>query len=343
MKRVPKPPERPVRLHQWLGVCPGLFRPLAKSRESRPVLDITHCLAVSELGQSEITLRFEAREALGAGEQTSLLGVLAVAQECLRTTSAFSWLTETEVDLPGRDLWESLRAVSADGSDELLRFRTTWRSISAACGGSGSGADIKLRQEHLRRLANVSVWEYVDGQRAPRRQSRLLSWVYGDDERLHLALNHRLAQALVGKPYGQVLMLERLKLRTETARVLHAALSSLVRPGFGFSVGEHKLGARLWPDWHSSAAGPTQRRRLHALRESLQQIGRLPNWTICQRDDGVVAIKRGHSESRDRETSHSRPIAAKPAIQREQNSEEKGVLTEGAHVENLGRLFLKEA
>lgn len=64
---------RVVRLAQPFGLC-QLFRPLAKDSKPRPVLN-------EQVEYAGVSLRFSAREALGAPEQTLLLALLEIAQD----------------------------------------------------------------------------------------------------------------------------------------------------------------------------------------------------------------------------------------------------------------------
>lgn len=315
--------EVPVRLHHWYGVCRGLFRPLAKSGGPRPALNVVHELAVDELGGERLTLRLEAREALGAGEQTTMLALLAIADRCLRSKSGVARLNAEAVDRVGQHLWSGLGATGDEAfAGETLRFSTSWRAICQASGAAGGGSEVLVRQEHLRRLCNVQVWEYVGTQRAPRRQSKLLSWILADDERVHVALDHRLVGALLGTPYAQVSMSERLTLRSDTARVLHAALSALVRPGQKLQVHLETLCSRLWPDWIDDINGATRRRRRLDVEKALGAIDRLPHWRVLRRPGAPLLVHRTRSGTGVRVRTQDCQIVFAPASEEERDETE---------------------
>lgn len=296
--------EVPVRMHLWYGVCAGLFRPLPRASAPRPALDVTHQLSVDELSGKRLTLRLEAREALGAGEQTTLFALLLIAYRRYRVKAGFAWLDADAPDEMGQELWHGLQPMIGDATTQQpMRFTTTWAEICRESGVSGGGSEIQVRQEHLRRLCNVQVWEFVESQNAPRRQSRLLSWILGNDERVHLAINHRLVQALLGTPYCSVLMSERLALQGDTARVLHASLSALVRPGSSTKAHIETLCRRVWPDWDSSINKATRRRRKADLEQALDDIAALPGWRISSQAGAPLLIGRKRIEASDRETT----------------------------------------
>jgi hypothetical protein len=179
---------------------------------------------------------------------------------------------------------------------------------------------VQVRQEHLRRLCNVQVWEYVGTQRAPRRQSKLLSWILGDDERVHIGLNRRLVEALLGTPYAQVSMSERLALRSDTARVLHAALSALVRPGKKMKVHIETLCSRLWPDWADTINDATRRRRRLDVENALIAIDRLPHWRVLRRVGAPLHVHRVRPGTGVRVPTQERQIALATASEDEQST-----------------------
>jgi len=312
--------EPAVRLNHWYGVCPGLFRPLARSGEPRPVLNVSHKLLTKEFADVPLTLRFDAREAPGAGEQTTLLALLAIAQQRIRTSTGVARLTADEADLAGRDLWERLRQSAPDVEGELLRFTTTWREICQAAGGSCGGAQMQVRQQHLIRLCNIQTWEYLGDSRVPHRQSQLLSWVVGDDVRVHLALNHRLVQASLGSPYAQISMGERLSLSSETAQVLHAALSAIVRPGTSTRIHTLTLCRRIWVDWDNTINDATRRRRLHDVNGALLQLDALPAWSVSSCGSGPLHIKRRNKGGIDRVTTRVRQNTRESASEPDQKT-----------------------
>ncbi len=267
-------PRRMVRVHPPIGLS-LLFRPIGKSA-SRPKLDVRYRLS------AETCLRFSAREALGVPEQTLLLVLLELAAEQYVRRPLEVLMDGTDRSEVGRTLWESLHGkggAELTGSSESLRLSCSWRELNRRCGSGGGGALIQGRRESLRRLCEVVIWE-EEASRRNTRQRALVSWMVGDDQRVHVALNHRLAAALTGGQYAQVLLSERFALRSDTAMAVHAFLSTCVRAGRLLKIAPTTLASRLWPDADSSVPDGTRRRRLGDVHRALVGIGGLPNWTV---------------------------------------------------------------
>lgn len=268
---------RMVRLEPATGLAAALFRVLPKT-PVRPTLDVRW-----PLGDGRF-LRFSAREALGVPEQSLLLVLLE--------TAAFQFQAEGDACLLQRperrdptstadQLWHGLHGADAAATGRTLRVVTTWDDVHRRLGCGNGGSSIAVRRECLRRLCEVVVWE-EDGQRRRTRQSLLLFLVEGDDRRLHLALNQRLATAFLGGQYARVSLTERLSLRQDVTQALHAFLSTAIRPGHQLVVNISTLLLRLWPDHHPAVAPGTARRRAFDIQRGLAAIGRLPLWQVQQ-------------------------------------------------------------
>ena len=266
---------RVVRLAHPFGLC-QLFRPLAKDSKPRPVLN-------EQFEYAGVTLRFSAREAMGAPEQTLLLALLEIAQEQHRRRPAEHMLDETDHSEVGALLWSGLHVGSAAplvDAPSTLKLHCSWSELHRRCGGKSVGGQVtESRRQSLMRLCEVTVWERVESTRKVR-SCRLVSWLLGDDQRVHVALNHRLAAALLAPSYAQVLMSERLSLPSQTAMLVHAFLSTCLGVGKTMAIGHETLVARLWPLGSGLTPASTQRRRLSDVRAALRSIGRLQRWRV---------------------------------------------------------------
>lgn len=300
---------RTVRLQPEFGLCAELFRVLPKAAR-RPTLDVVYWL------DTQKRLRFSAREALGVAEQTLLLVLLELAGQQYATQEDAVLLSASDRrELPSR-LWAGLhRADGGGGSDsETLMLSTTWEEINRRCGTGNGGPTIAARRESLRRLCEVVVWEEEGDSSRRVRQSYLAVQLLGDDRRIHVALNPRLARAFLGGQYARVSLAERLRLRQDVAMHLHAFLSTTVRPGHQLRVGLEKLISRAWPVTQGQAqAVPTgtAKRRVHDVRRALTAIGALANWNVRFDGNGIVTVhRRAPSPVRDRTSAKRRALDA---------------------------------
>jgi hypothetical protein len=225
-----------------------------------------------------MTLRFSAREALGMPEQTLLLALLELAQEQYAQVARDAVVIDRRATGIGQDLWRAIHDGQAAADGETLHIRTSWYELAGRCGSRG-GRSQELREAQLRRLCEVVVWEKTDDVLHSVRQSRLVTLWHGNDVRLHLAVNCRLAGAVMGGLYAQVSMRERQELATDTAQAVHAFLSTTLRAGRSLKVRVETLMQRLWDDSGVTPEG-TLRARRKAVRDSLMAVGGLRGWHV---------------------------------------------------------------
>jgi hypothetical protein len=160
-----------------------------------------------------------------------------------------------------------------------------------------------LRAAQLDRLCEVVVWECDGDDKITKRQSNLIIMQVGNDERLHLALNCRLASAVFGQPYSQVSLSERLSLKRDVSKAIHAFLSTTIAHGNRLKIGIEKLIERFWPENKVKAQASTHRSRRLAVREGLEAINMLVEWSVdWERID--LAVVRRHSPGVVEMTSH---------------------------------------
>lgn len=262
-----------------------LFVPLSKARQ-RPPLQFT---IESKSGRKR--LRFSAREALGIPEQTLFLVLLELAQEHYGTRPAeLTVINPTRAQGLSAYLWQTLHDGHPVNSGESIYVQTTWYEVGHRCGSLGGRAR-HLRREQLQRLSEVVVWEEDDEAQNAFRQSRLVSVWLGDDRVLHLAVNVRLARAIMGGQYVPVSLRERLELATDTAQALHASLSARIRFGHSWRFGVDTLVHQLYPG-SDAAPGGTLRRRRKLVRDALEQVGGLLGWSVEWAANQVALVTR---------------------------------------------------
>lgn len=280
---------RPVRLFPPVGLS-LLFRPLPKAG-TRPALNVTY-----ESSQDYL-LRFSAREALGIPEQTLLLAVLELVGEQYVEMGEGATLSQSDTRLLPSRLWDNMYPDGGVGLPCTLMVSTTWEELNHRCGARNGGSMIAIRRASLRRLCEVVVWEERPEAKNVR-QAFLMVWLEGDDRRIHLAVNHRLASSFLGQQYAKLWMGERLRLNSDLAMHVHAFLSTWVRQGQRYRVGLSTLAARAWPANHTSAPEGTLRRRRLELNNALLDIGSLEHWNVeWSSDRAMVSVHRSDSVS----------------------------------------------
>lgn len=261
-----------------------LFRPLPKTKH-RPKLHVVY------LQSGGLELRFSAREALGMPEQTLLLAVLELAGEKFFRSGDEQVLNGACVDGIGVMLWSDLFPDGPWEGAQTLRLDTSWEELNHRTGNSQGGSANETRRQSLVRLCEVVVWEKCL-ERGTVRQSYLVRWLTGDDRRIHLALNPRLAAGFFQAQYATVSMAERLQLRADLPMAIHAFLSTTIRPGHQLHIRPETLATRMWPDNHASAPAGTIRRRYGDLVRGINAVGGLPKWSVSWGATGVATIVR---------------------------------------------------
>lgn len=272
-----------VRFHPPMSLTP-LFRPLPKTGR-RPVLNLSYAAE-----GSGVVLRFSTREALGIPEQTLLLALLEIAREHYSRQREKATLKATCAGETPAALWRLLNLGHADSDGESIRFSTSWRELNERCGSKTGGSVVALRRAQLQRLCEVVVWEETTDARRMTQQSYLVAWLVGDDARLHLALNVRLAAAVVGKPFVLVSLAERLRLDSDTAKALHAYFCARLHPGHHLKVRVDTLSQRMWPEMDVPEG--TARRRRKAVRDALRELTALTGWEVENITAEVVCVRR---------------------------------------------------
>lgn|SRR5450830_460621 len=285
-----------------------LFRPLPKTKRL-PALEVTYQPIAGGL-----KLEFSAKNALGIPEQTLLLVLLELAKEQYAAQALQMVVDSNSTGAVGKELWTRLNMDVEAAPGKTLRLETTWYELNRRCGTQTGGSARAMRESQLKRLCEVIIWEIESDSKNSHRQSFLVVWLVGNDDRIHLALNTRLASALMGSPYAQVSLTERLALDKDVARAVHAFLSSTVAGGNSLRIGVDTLVERFWPGSGKTGLRASHRRHRHGVRESLIAIGRLEGWTVEWERVDLAKVVR-HSAGVRKMTSHN---ASKTMSLREQ-------------------------
>lgn len=301
MTRVLREGLRQVRYYPAMGLS-TVFRPLPKGKRGK--LDVTY--TPKEGGP---TLQFRGADALGIPEQTLLLALVEIAQQSYSDNPRQCLLHADSADPVGKVLWSGLYK-HADSGEQTVCFSTSWNELALHVKKTTGGSVQRLLQEQLKRLCETVVWEKEANAVIPRHQSCLVSWLYGNDKKVHLALNYRLASALMGARYVQVSMAERHALRSDPAKGIHAFLCTVLKAGHALDIGVDTLTVRLWPGQGVQVPEGTRKSRGATVRNALKALAGLAGWEVDFKRHDLVHIKRlGSSGSRVRGMTESGLIA----------------------------------
>lgn len=267
-----------------LAIAP-VFLVLKKKKTARAKLDVT-----VNFGNS--TLQWRGPDELGIPEQSVLLALLSIAGQ-----QTFSIDPNSAVG----DKAKLLNQLSCEGPQtDVAVVIAQWRRIEIAAGySSHSGKNITNIKLAVKRLAETTIWECCDGIKY---ESRLLSWIRGNDKGVIIALNRRATDAIYGKQFIKISLDERNTLPDESAKALHAYLSGSMRAGSTRRLTIGKLQAHIWS---GEVTGSTRRSRDEKLRAALLAIDLLPAWRCVLLPEGHVDIRRINESTIERKTAEN--------------------------------------
>jgi hypothetical protein len=262
-------------LHEPAMAIARVFSPLQKAPGGgRRKLDIRMSFGGSEL-------HWRSPDALGIPEQSVFLGLLSIGgQQPYRL----------QVKSPGKEGKRLLTDMEICGIEEIASLtvvKASWKLIARAAGYKTTGGkNVVLVKNAVKRLAETTLWEKTNSKEY---QSRLLSWIVGDDDGVTIVLNRRATEALCGGQYVKISLRERHALRSQPAKALHAWLSSALRTGSERRFNLSRLQEHVWA---GEASGSTSSTRVEKLKLAIKEIGGLPGWHAHVTDDGIVTILR---------------------------------------------------
>lgn len=260
-------------------LAPGLFRSLRKGDRKRLKLYVVY-----ECGGTR--LEFYGPEPLGADDLRVLQGLIAMAGPRGQT------LSPNPRTPGGKQLRQSLHLQWEAVQANALVVDGSYRELAAQIGYINVDDSRPIR-DCIERLWKVSIVVQHQGKR---QGYRLLSEFASDDAdeaqgrgRLHVALNPRIASAVMGEsPYSRIDLSEVRRLRSDPALLIHQRLCGFIDPGKTRSVGLNTLASYAWPD---EAVGSALRMRHKRAREALAEIEGC-GWTVIESAKGRFEISR---------------------------------------------------
>lgn len=260
-------------------LAPGLFRSLKRGDYKKLKLDVAY-----EFGDGE-RLEFGGKEPLGVPELRVLQGLIAMA-------GPGGLLLSPE---PKTESGQQLRLLLETRFDAVQANALVVKSSFRALAGTIGYADVentKGIQESIERLWGVSVI----AQKGRRRMGfRLLSSYDSDsaDGRLHVALNPRIAQAILGESrHCRISLKEVRALRTDPARLIHQRLCGWIDAGKSGTVTMETLCEYVWLDETNSNA---LKQRRTSVRKALEELGCL-GWVVDEYVRGKFRVSRRDSD-----------------------------------------------
>lgn len=250
-------------------LAPGLFRSLKRGERKKQKLDITY-------NYGRDTIRFWGPEPLCALEMRVMQGLVAMAAVAGDSGRGIMLFRGTE-SKSGRALRRSLDLRWESQEADAMVVQCSFRQLAREIGADGGGSQIKFIRGCLERLFSVYIIVESDGKR---HGFRLLATYYSDEntEKLCVALNPRLAQAIIGeRPYTRISMDEVRQLRSAPASLIHQRLCGWVDCGKTGRATLDTLCGYVWPD---TATPEAMKKRRQSVRRALAEIAALSGWVV---------------------------------------------------------------
>ena len=247
-------------------LAPGLFRSLKKGERKHRKLDVTY-----SFGENE-SMRFVGFEPLGADDMRFLQAIVAFGGP-----NGILLTVEPDTDT-GRQLRLFLEPKFEAIEQDALVVRESLPKLLSEIGLTDGGDNIAALKASLLRMSNVTVLITKGNKQAA---FHLMSHAFsGDDGRLWVALNPRIAEAVLGRrSFTRICMTEIRGLKTDPARLMHQRLCGWIDPGKSGKVEIDTLCGYVWPD-ESSNPNTAKTRRL-AVRRALDELATV-GWTVSE-------------------------------------------------------------
>ena len=269
----------------------GLFVPTKGRKRGR--------LLVPQRPFGGALIGFQGFEQLGSSDQSILLALTAqLGIDGLVIDAA-----------PQGEISQQLRLdlkFSQDGGMPLASKETSLRSllIDAGYEEPDSGPSLKQAKECLNRLANAQLREQNLNTGWDQRYNLIsVRFDVGLGDKIHVAANPRLSQAVFAGQHVRISLIERAAMKTQVAKILHCWLCSNVRLGQALGRGNgariDTLAPHVWgaEGWEVASRSMKSRYRaqlrdaLDEIRDATKRLGGSYEWAIDRTSDLVMVSR----------------------------------------------------
>ena len=256
------------------GLLPGLFRSVPKKKRQKG-LELKYQFA------GGVRVEVKIFEALGADDMRILQGLIAMA-----AIQADGKRMEPLPPAPTSPDMVTLRSLLDTRGDATkmvgCTVRCSYFQLAREIGYSNPRDTERIR-ECIERLYLVTFFI----QEGPLRMGfRLLSTVASDSHGIAVALNPKIAGAIMGGKHVRILMDEVRALKSDPTRLIHQRLCGWIDQGGHGTVGVDKLAAYVWPDTEG-VSPTTMRRRLCDIRKICRAFSLL-GWRVEENNENFT-------------------------------------------------------
>ena len=252
---------------------PGMFRSIDRSSGNRERVELTYRVS------DKLTIEAVLTYALCADDLRVLLGLIAFA--AIQDSTGAIVLGKAPQSPEGRELRDLLETNKAAESLNACIVRCPYSELAREIGYRGT-RNTGMIKAVIKRLSMVTFFVHEGHTRM---SYRLLSHTLVDRKGVAVALNPRLAAAIMGGHHVRIPMDEIRNLHSPAALLMHQRICAWLNPGFSSPVYLATLVSYVFPD---PTEGSTHRKRLYIVRVGLAELGNLPGWKVHIADKCVI-------------------------------------------------------
>ena len=265
---------RKLRAAIHLGKIPKSERPHVTTSQNR-IITTTW---------GDISISFACVEVLGVTEQSVLLALVA------RAGIEPIGISPNGKSARSRELHALLKADDVAANRGGIMVETSIYELVADLEKAKCGTAYDSVEAALWRLSNVVV-TIADSNTKTSGNSLLLNYRKVGD-RVEIAMNYRIREALLSTGFTRVSLSERAALKGDIAKLMHTFLSRWVGK-IKRTILLETLAKHIWDDGLGNTKDGRSKRR-SALREALEEIRAL-GWQITEEDDTVIIQRHAKS------------------------------------------------
>jgi hypothetical protein len=230
---------------------------------------------------------------LDIADQDLLLTILAIALPIDRGASLNRLIKEKQENKKYKKLWENLETKGILANFDTIVINTSFYELAKELGRPSTSKNIyNWIKESLKRLSGtnflIETEKYIYN-------SNLISYLIDKQtNKIEIALNPLNALIIMNDKKGYILhnRKERIKLKGEVAKALHAVLVGLVNQKSSRTFKLDVLIEKVYLEDYNTLDKNQRKNYKKAVKKALDQLNNLDTWNITLFDNNTIKIER---------------------------------------------------
>jgi len=272
--------------HHLIQIAPQ-FRPIKRGARKKGV----EKEYVSKDGKNKVKIMMW--KELDIADQDLLLTILAIALPIDRGASLNRLIKEKQENKKYKKLWENLETKGILANFDTIVINTSFYELAKELGRPSTSKNIyNWIKESLKRLSGtnflIETEKYIYN-------SNLISYLIDKQtNKIETALNPLNALIIMNDKKGYILhnRKERIKLKGEVAKALHAVLVGLVNQKSSRTFKLDVLIEKVYLEDYNTLDKNQRKNYKKAVKKALDQLNNLDTWNITLFDNNTIKIER---------------------------------------------------